>query len=53
MFLLIHSLIILPVLLRGKPRGILENAAEMRGRHEAGLFGNIRDALVGFLLFFK
>ena len=32
-----------------KTRGILENAAEMRGRHKAGLFGNIRDALVGFL----
>ena len=47
--LLIHSLIILPVLLGRKTRGILENAAEMRGRHKAGLFGNIRDALVGFL----
>ena len=46
LFLLIHSLIILPVLLGRKTRGIFKDAAEMRRRHKAGLFRNVRDALV-------
>ena len=47
--LLIHSLIILPVLLRGQTRGILEHTAEMGGGHKAGLFRNVGNALVRFL----
>ena len=47
--LLIHSLIILPVLLGRKARGIFKDAAEMRRRHKAGLFRNVRNALVRLL----
>ena len=46
--LLIHTLIILPVLLRGQTRGILEHTAEMGGGHKAGLFRNVGNALVRF-----
>ena len=49
LFLLIHSLIILPVLLGRKARGIFKDEAEMRRRHKAGLFRNVRDALVRLL----
>ena len=49
LFLLIHSLIILPVLLGRKARSIFKDAAEMRRRHKAGLFRNVRDALVRLL----